>query len=47
MNEGILNNGRREDNVAKSTRPSILAQLRDGKTESRPSMKPKKTEKER
>ena len=47
MIDGVINNGRREDSVAKSTRPSILAQLRDLKPERNPSMKPKKTEKER
>ena len=47
MIDGIINNGRREETVAKSSRPSILAQLRDLRPERNPSMKPKKTEKER
>ena len=47
MIDGIINNGRREESVAKSTRPSILAQLRDLKPETKTSTKTKKTEKER
>jgi len=47
MIDGIINNGRREETVAKSSRPSILAQLRDLKPETKTSTKTKKTEKER
>lgn len=47
MIDGIINNGGREDSVAKSLRPSILAQLRDLKPETKTSTKTKKTEKER
>lgn len=47
MIDGVINNGRREETVAKSSRPSILAQLRDLKPETKTSMKTKKTEKER
>ena len=47
MIDGIINNGSREETVAKSSRPSILAQLRDLKPETKTSTKTKKTEKER
>ncbi len=47
MIDDLINNGRREDSVEKSTRPSILAQLRDLKPETKTSTKTKKIEKER